>query len=187
MTRGRKPMPADVAAQKRPVRSTLEPTLPSAPSSGASPSHLAPPASLKDPQALAYWNTLVPSLAAAKLMTPLDISAFSRYCQSRARWDKMQALLDDDGVFYSVTTASGVVHRAHPASLLSKMLDSQLQALEDRFGLNPSERQKIMANRAQTGVTGDLFAPPAPRREDDLGPDGPDADDSLDGPLGLLN
>lgn len=187
MTRGRKPMPADVASQKRPVRSTVEPGARPAGPASASPSHLAPPASLKDEQALVYWHTLVPSLAAAKLMTPLDISAFSRYCQSRARWDKMQALLDDDGVFYSVTTASGVVHRAHPASLLSKMLDSQLQALEDRFGLNPSERQKIMANRAQTGVTGDLFAPPAPGPEDGVHLDDHDVEDDLGGPLGLLN
>ncbi len=184
--RGRKPRPASVVAQKDPVRSRRTEPGTDAPAAQAAPGKLQPTTQLSE-AALAYWQALVPTLSAAKLIAGPDVSAFTRYCRNRAKWDEMQELIAGGGDFYSVETASGVVMRQHPAVMIANQLERMLLALEDRFGLNPSERQRIMGARAQTGVTGDLFAPATPRREGDPATPAAPAAEPISGPLGLLN
>lgn len=183
--RGRKPKPEAVRAQLAPVRSTRTPKAQadSAPKAAAG---LEPPDWLKD-DALAEWNRLAPALHGAKLLTAPDVTAFARYCRNLARWLKMQGVLDQ-GEVYTVTTQSGTVHRPRPEFLIADRLERQLLAAEDRFGLNPAERQRIMAARAQTGVSGDLFAPPPePKREGDPATPAAKPAQPIGSPIGMLN
>lgn len=136
-------------------------------------------------EALKIWNKIVPRLVALKLITETDVMTFGRYCRNYARWMDMQKRLDDADLIYEVVTASGTVMRTHPAFLIADRLDRKLETVEDRFGLNPAERQRIFAVRAASGNSApDLFGhgenkPSAGK------PAG--ATMKTSGPIGLLN
>jgi hypothetical protein len=74
---------------------------------------------------------------------------------------------------------------------MADRLDRMMLAFEDRFGLNPAERQRIMAARANTGAPGDLFGgqqgKEAERRPDDPATPAAEAAEPIEGPIGLLN
>lgn len=115
-----------------------------------------PPAWLKK-SGLAIWERLAPRLTAMKLLSQVDAEAFGRYCRNFARWQKMQLILDKEDEFYESESAHGKLKRVHPAFLVSDRLERQLLASEDRFGLNPAERQRLFAARAAIPNWGDLF------------------------------
>jgi P27 family predicted phage terminase small subunit len=152
---------------------------------------------------LKIWHRLAPTLRHAKLLTRADVETFARYCRNFARWLKMQHTLDTEGETYETETygsapdstdgapprVAAKLKRAHPAFLISDRLERQLLAAEDRFGLNPAERQRIFAARAQTGATGDLFSP---MKEGERRPGDPAAQaispaEPIESPVGLLN
>jgi P27 family predicted phage terminase small subunit len=142
-------------------------------------------------ESLKIFQRMAPMLRNMKLLTEADAPAFARYCKHYARWLDLQKRLDKHGDIYEIETASGVVRRADPAFVMADRLDRMLLAIEDRFGLNPAERQRIMAARANTGATSDLFggAPgkDADRRSDDPASPAAPAAEPIDGPIGLLN
>lgn len=205
MPRGRKPQSAAVKEQKAAVRSRHPRRLPEV-GSAALPVGARPPVWLKK-DGLKIWDRLAPTLRAAKLLTDADSATFGRYCRNFARWLKMQATLDEEGETYETETylnaeapageggAAPAVRknnlkRAHPAFLISDRLERQLLATEDRFGLNPAERQRIFAARAQTGVSGDLFASdklPQERRPGDPAAQPAQPAEPTESPIGLLN
>jgi P27 family predicted phage terminase small subunit len=151
--RGPKPEPASVKLAKgnpgrRPVGA--DPVI--IDDSGGS---VSPPAWLKG-DGLIIWQRIAPRLVAMKLLGPLDAEPFGRYCQNFARWVKMQKILDK-GEFYESESQHGKLKRIEPAFTIADRLEKHLAAAEDRFGLNPSERQRIFAARAAAGAPGDLF------------------------------
>lgn len=176
--RGRKPEPAAIKEAKgNPGRRPI----------GADPSGLAasaprPPAFVEG-NALEIWRRYAELLASARLLTEADANAFGRYCRNLARWVDLQDELDA-GLTYAIETASGTVMRPKPQFLIADRLERMLLAIEDRFGLSPSERQRIMAARSQTGVSGDLFGP---RSDDDPAARPTEPAAPIEGPLGLLN
>lgn len=186
--RGPKPAPGAVKEQKAPVRSRSRKTM-----KVAQP--IAPPASGTAPawlkaEGLKIFQKMAPALRSMKLLTETDVPAFARYCKHYARWLDMQKRLDKDGEFYEIETASGKVRRADPAFTMADRLDRMMLAFEDRFGLNPAERQRIMAARANTGATGDMFGNASgkeDRRTDDAAAAAAPAAEPIEGPIGLLN
>lgn len=184
--RGPKPQPAGVKDQKAPVRSRQRKTAKAVPPSAPAASSAAP-AWLKG-ESLKIFQRMAPVLRSMKLLTETDVPAFARYCKHYARWLDMQKRLDKDGEFYEIETASGKVRRADPAFTMADRLDRMMLAFEDRFGLNPAERQRIMAARANTGATGDMFGTKEPeRRESDPAAPATPAAEPTEGPIGLLN
>jgi P27 family predicted phage terminase small subunit len=186
--RGPKPQPAAVKEAKgnpghRPIGADVAADAPA-----AAASKVAPPSWLKG-KGLEVWNRIAPRLVAQRLLSQIDAETFARYCRNFARWHKMQAMLDGSGKseFYESESAHGKLWRIHPAFSIAERLERNLLAAEDRFGLNPAERQRIFAARAAGGASGDLFNPrPAPDRE----PASPDstADQSrAKSAVGLLN
>jgi P27 family predicted phage terminase small subunit len=185
--RGPKPEPAAVKIAKgnpghRPIGAD-----PQIPADQAGP--VAPPLWLKK-AGLAIWERLAPRLTAMKLLSAVDAEAFGRYCRNFARWEKMQRILDKEDEFYESESAHGKLKRVHPAFLVSDRLERQLLASEDRFGLNPAERQRLFAARAANPNLGDLFGglpggqqPAAPKPR---GGDGKPAVHAAS-PIGLLN
>jgi P27 family predicted phage terminase small subunit len=176
-----------VKDQKAPVRSKHTKRAGIVDSQGQSGAVSVPSWLVKD--GLAIWNKLAPRLVAMKLLTEADAPAFARYCKHYARWLKLQRRLDKDGDIYEIVTASGTVRRADPAFTMADRLDRMMLALEDRFGLNPAERQRIFAARANTGTAGDLFgsqSKDADRRSDDPATPATPAAEKIEGPIGLL-
>lgn len=103
------------------------------------------------------WDRIAPKLVAMKLLTPTDVDTFGRYCVNFARWLKMQKIMEKEGETYESESAHGKLKRAHPAFMIADRLDRKLESSEDRFGLNPADRQRIFASRAAAGATGGLF------------------------------
>ena len=200
MPRGRKPSPANVRSQKAAVHSKRPNTRPkteAAPSGSART--LAAPAWLKG-EGLKIWKRMTPRLSQAKLLGPADLETFARYCRNFARWLSLQDQIDRDGAIYETETYLGSrregdddrpavkLKRAHAALIVADRIERQLLATEDRFGLNPAERQRIMAQRAQTGVTGDLFDPaPGGKSGKDPATRPSQAADPIETPIGMLN
>lgn len=180
--RGPAPKPPAVKAQLAPVRSKRGPAL--AKATQAQPQGVQPPAWL-DADGLIEWNARASSLSAAKLLTEIDAGAFARYCVNFARWRAMVGRLQLEGEDYLVESAHGTYRRPHPLAARADALEVRLIALEDRFGLNPTERQRIMAARAQTGVSGDLFSQPPRAEGPEAGPTPPAG--AAMGPIGMLN
>ncbi|MBX3536447.1 MAG: phage terminase small subunit P27 family [Chelatococcus sp.] len=153
--RGPKPEPASVKLAKgnsgrRPIGA--DPVIPD--ESGA----VVPPAWMKA-KALDVWKRLAPRLVALKLLGAADAETFGRYCTNFARWVKMQGVLDKEGEFYESESVHGKLKRIEPAFAIADRLEKSLSAAEDRFGLNPAERQRIFAARAAAGTSApnDLF------------------------------
>lgn len=189
MARGPKPKPAAVRAQTKPVRSVRKP--PEAEAASAVTAKIGgavAPNWLKG-KGLDLWNAMAPTLAQAKLLTAADVGAFGRYCRNFARWIELSEDLDKVGATYLSKSNHGELLRAHPAAMLMFRIEALLMATEDRFGLNPAERQRIMAARMNAPGLGDLFGTPLPAKPDDpvAKPTQPAQAVSDDGPIGFLN
>lgn len=179
---GRRAQPGAVKAAKAPVRSTRKPAAVSA--DQVQEGGTKAPAWLKG-EGLAIWQKRGPVLRQARLLAASDELAFARYCRNFALWIKLRADLDKRGYTYDAsTTNGGTLRRADPSFLIADRVERQLLAVEDRFGLSPSERQKIMAARANQ-PTGGLFgderaaADPAAQPAEAATPEA--------SPIGLLN
>ena len=173
--RGPKPEPAVVKRAKgnpghRPVGDD------SALAAGAPAAPIAPPAWLatakrkgeRKSEALEIWKRLAPRLMSLKLLTPSDVETFARYCRNFARWLAMNRLIDKEGEVYESESQWGKLRRVNPAYLVADRLERQLLAAENNFGLNPAERQRIFAARAQSAdpAARDLFGVGEERRGD---------------------
>lgn len=154
---GRRPDPAAVKAQKAPVRSRRKPTEEAA-TAVVEESGLKPPAWLKG-EALEIWRRRGPGLRAARLLQAADELVFARYCRNFALWLELRKKLDAEGYTYESESAHGKLRRADPAFLIADRVERQLLAVEDRFGMNPAERQRIFLARASGKASGDLFDP----------------------------
>lgn len=182
--RGPKPQAAGVREQKVPVRSRQART---AAMQAAQPAAAGDPPKWLKGVGLKIWHRLAPTLRLMKLLSDSDALAFARYCRNFARWLDLQHRLDKGGEFYEIVTASGTVRRADPAFGMADRLERMLLASEDRFGLNPAERQRIFAARSQAGASpGDLFKEQE-RRPNDPAAEAAPAAEAVEEPIGLLN
>ena len=189
MRPGPKPQSAAEREQKEPIRSQRSKRTAVA-EQAASSNDLQPPKWLKK-EGLRIWQRLAPPLRERKLLTQADAETFARYCRNFARWLKMQTLLDSEGEAYESESQHGKLKRVNPAFLIADRLERQLLATEDRFGLNPAERQRIFAARAAAGVPGDLFGnatqPRPDARPDDHAAQPAQPAEPEQGPIGFLN
>lgn len=177
--RGRKPQPAATRAVKAAVRSRRKPNAPAAEPAVALGDVVAP-AKLGG-LAVQVWNALAPQLVASKLLTALDVPAFSRYCRLTARFEQAARVIDDEGLTYESVSAHGTLKRHHPAALLEMRYSRELANLEASFGLNPGDRQRIFAERARVGGQGSLFPGEQRPQAEDASPARTD-----DSPIGIL-
>jgi phage terminase small subunit len=101
----------------------------------------------------------------------------------------MQTDIDKEGEAYESESQWGKLKRVNPSFLISDRLERQLLATEDRFGLNPAERQRIFAARAAAGAPNDLFAPSQrpEKRDDDPAAQAMKPAEPEQGPIGFLN
>lgn len=69
-----------------------------------------------------------------------DGQVIARYAEMTARRESLLRTLDDEG--WTTVGSSGQIV-AHPAARLIAEVDSKLQSLEDRLGLNPEARIRL--------------------------------------------
>jgi P27 family predicted phage terminase small subunit len=185
MTRGPKPKPAGVRSQIDTVRSkrTRKPAAAVA-VEVVTVGGVRPPAWLKG-EALIEWNARAGALVAAKLLSVADITPFARYCRNLALWLKLRDEIDKAGVRYETETPHGRMRRLDPGFMAADRLERQLLAIEDRFAMNPAERQRIIAARINSG-TGDLFGGVEAKREGDPASKATEAAKPIESPIGML-
>jgi P27 family predicted phage terminase small subunit len=107
------------------------------------------PSSKLKQSALHVWRALAPELERLNFLRPTDANAFSRYCQTVARYWQVSEDLDREGETYTTDSAHGSMKRINPLFIIQERLSRRLTELEDRFGLTPAARQQIMLRLAQ--------------------------------------
>lgn len=181
---GRRAQPAAVKEAKgNPGR---RPLAKEGPAAGASA--IAPPPGLKvGPRRI--WERLAPELAGMRILRPSDLTAFRRYCVFVYKWAQVEPMLL--GAAATVTTVSAHnpdgLERKSQALLVALMLDKRLSEIEDRFGLNPAARQRLMLQMAAQGalpLTGGQAQPSEPNHPQ---PAQVEAVPLPESPIGLLN
>jgi P27 family predicted phage terminase small subunit len=142
------------------------------------------PAWLKG-EGLEIWRKRAPMLRAARLLQAADELVFARYCRNFADWLDARKKLDKQGFTYEAsTTHGGQLRRVDPLFMVADRLERQLLAIEDRFGMNPAERQRIMAQRAAGAGQGQL--PLDDPRAGDPATPAAQASEPIRSPIGIL-
>jgi len=104
---------------------------------------LNPPAWLSA-RAKDVWRRLEPKLRAMGVLDAADENALARYCQLFARYRECETEIQEYGSFVNDDSGNEV---ELPAVKRAERLSQQLTRLEDRFGLSPSARASLAAER----------------------------------------
>lgn len=126
------------------------------------------------------WDKLAVELTRMNLVKTTDLEALARYCYQLDRWWKLSRRLKKEGEVYISDSRHGKMQRLHPLFHATMRIDQRLEAYEDRFGLSPSSRQRLLlglANQLPPGKPGELF--------ENKGEQAPPPDS--ESPVGLLN
>lgn len=92
------------------------------------------------------WRRLAPSLEAMGVLTSVDITAFSGYCQAYARWKEVEEFISQHGSIFQ--TPSGYVQQVPQVSIAQQNLKI-MQSFCSEFGLTPATRSRIIANSGE--------------------------------------
>ncbi len=149
---GRRKTPAGEAVAKgnpghRPIAAA--PSLPVAEGDARAPSWLST-------DGAAIWARLAPELTRLKLLQSPDALTFGRYCQYFALWMKANKALQTEDLVKETVSEHVTMDRLNKNLQAALLLDRRLTDMEDRFGLNPANRQRIFALRAQGNGQGAL-------------------------------
>lgn len=129
----------------------------------------------------AIWLRLAPDLARMNLLKRPDELTFGRYCENFALWLKARSALAASDLVTVTSSEHVTMERLNKNLAAMLLLEKRLVDMEDRFGLNPANRQRIYAQRAQAGgqIPGELPL------EGDEPPRAQDTNER--GPVGFLN
>lgn len=105
------------------------------------PQHLS-----KDARAL--WSKLAPELVRLRFVRHTDHPSLERYCEALADYWKIQRKLRGKERTYWTDTLHGKMKRVDPLFLVMQRVEDKLFAYEDRIGLNPQARQRILLGMA---------------------------------------
>lgn len=178
--RGRRPSPAAVKEARgnpgrRPIGDTSAPAL-NDDALGSAPAWL-------DDEARAIWTKLAPDLTQMRLLARPDVATFGRYCHLFAQWLSVSAEVLKSGMVVQTTSEHVTMDRLSKHFQAQLLLDKRLTEYEDRFGLNPANRQRIFALRA-AGAGGQGAQLPL---DDSPKPQAAEKATPAQGPVGLLN
>ena len=139
--------PAKPTALKRAQGNPGKRKLPQEPKQDAAAEEAAP--KLATPSFLSkdageLWRRLAPELQRMKFLTATDVQAFARYCEHLADFWSMTRTLRREGKTYWSKSAHGKFRRRHPLCEERRRTELTLEALEDRFGLNPRARYQVL-------------------------------------------
>lgn len=192
MARGPKPAPAAIKRMKgNPGRRRIaEPAvLPNeaAPkgAAAAKSTGLSAPKNLTEAQR-AVWDMFVPDLEAMRLMKATDVAAFSRYCVWTVKWNEAERALRRAKLVQVTESEHVTMERMSKWLMVMIHIDKRLGDIEERFGMNPSARQRIFAQLASLQPSLPLGGGQQQDAEPSASPSLPIAAPSAS-PVGLLN
>src|SRR3990172_5572457 len=151
MKRGRRAKSASLRrAQGNPGRRPLPvaaapPQNPELPPVGAdSISQFQPPSELTDRAAIRLWQRTAPKLAGINFIKSTDVDAFARYCKMLSLWYGIAAKVEPKSIVVRTFSEDVEMDRLGKHFQAMLLLDKRLEALEDRFGLNPAARLELL-------------------------------------------
>jgi P27 family predicted phage terminase small subunit len=107
--------------------------------------------------ALAKWNEIVPQLLAMGVMTNADVEPVARYCTMHEQYvkylDQVRRGLD----VLVIRDEKGKVKymQSTPAATMLNKLSASMLRIEQEFGLTPSARTGIVANKQEDNTEAD--------------------------------
>ncbi len=131
------------------------------------------------------WGKLAPELARLHLLSRPDVHTFARYCELFGLGLTAQRALAGGDLVVTTQSEHVTMDRLNKNLQAMLLLETRLVDLEDRFGLNPANRQRIYALRAGAGAAG--AAGPAPGLFDNAAPSIPQAPAPPASPIGMLS
>ena len=136
-TRGRKPKPTALKVlEGNPGKRPLNKNEPK-------PEKKAPKCpSWLEPEAKKEWRRMSKILEELGILTEIDASAFSGYCQAYARWKEAEEFLTKHGTIFK--TSSGYIQQVPQVSIAQTYLKIMKDFCSE-FGLTPSARSRIHA------------------------------------------
>lgn len=146
---GRRPKPdALKIAQGNPGKREIVTTKTDAADNAAQkPASIPIPPELTDKGALDVWARMTWRLAGLNFIQATDADAFARYCRYLSLWYKLAAQIDVDNLVVKTKSDSVEMDRLDRKFQAMLLLDKRLEALEDRFGLNPQARHQLLRDK----------------------------------------
>jgi P27 family predicted phage terminase small subunit len=144
---------------------------PARPAAGA-PKALLPPDWIVGTSARAVWKRIVPELQRLNIMNESFRDPVGRYCLHFADWIRLSKEIARDGttMMVKMTNSEERMPRVNPAIRVRDTLERSLIDIEDRFGLSPLARFRIVSHQAANPQR-DLFGrEPAPAPDADQPP-----------------
>jgi len=98
-----------------------------------------------NPDAKRVWKDLVPKLKRMGILTEVDGGALAAYCQTFARWRKVEEFIAKHGEVYPLKDQNGKIKymQQFPQVSIARNLLQLLKAYQQEFGLTPSARTRI--------------------------------------------
>ncbi len=113
------------------------------------------------PDELAAWKMLVKDLTALHVLSPQDGAALKMLAVTYARWERLVTVLREEGHVYRTKSKSGVsMIRPRPEVVLERRAFQQFNILAGKFGLTPSDRQRVSTIPNKKRNTLDEFRTP---------------------------
>jgi P27 family predicted phage terminase small subunit len=94
------------------------------------------------------WSQLAPDLERLGFLRDTDRLTFMRYCEHLTHWCKLTRELNKKGFTQKTKSKHVTMVRMHPKFVVRERIETRLETLEDRFGLNPAHRQIILQRMA---------------------------------------
>lgn len=100
---------------------------------------------------LAKWNQVLPGLIATGVVTNADVETLARYCTMYEAWLQCLRQIRRAGDWFAVYDKTGkmVNAKSTPSALMVIKLAAGLLRIEQEFGMTPSARGNIVANKKQ--------------------------------------
>ena len=93
-----------------------------------------------DGYALTMWQTIMPELLAAQILTIPDVANVEAYCMAYKMWRKAEEDIDDNGI--TVRTVQGGTAK-NPAVTVVNEAKKQMMQFGALLGLDPSSRSRL--------------------------------------------
>jgi P27 family predicted phage terminase small subunit len=116
-----------------------KPVLTSAPGKPEESEVLTPPDGMTS-RALEKWHVVVPLIAQQCALKEHDIDALRQYCEAFALYCKANKEMDEGPLIHTTTNGS---LQTSPLLKIVKQCEATMMKLSERFGLDPSSRQRL--------------------------------------------
>lgn len=112
------------------------------------------------------WEALASDLRRRQMLRDAEAVAFARYCDYVSLWRDLRNRTRDIGATVTSISKHGQLDRISPAFKAMLAIEAALVALEDRYGLTPAARLRIVKDLAAANGSLPFDAQPQPKPEE---------------------